>query len=356
MKPPAAFTFALLLLLSGCAHRPFIIGMYDAPRDALPELREAGFNTVTMYLGETNRIEYLRAAAENGIGVIQPPNLASRAGLAEVRRLDKHPAFRAWYLSDEPDLNIVSPAQLRAARAKLRRVAGKLVYLVVASGTAVEKYGEIADLIAVDWYPVPWTPVATISREMRSARLASAGRPFLAIIQAFDWSAFPHLIRGDQPLRGPTHDELRCMAYLSLFQGARGILFYSYLADAWKIREHPEMWAAVTGLAAEIKDLAPIFEERVAWWPAETHYKNPAEMYNEIHEGAVALNFFRVRQRRGAIAPGYYSVAINTTPRAVDFAFRLPFEEGEWVQRRYDPFQVAITGPFEGPVASRRLP
>src|SRR5690606_33230381 len=145
---------------------------------------------------------------------------------------------------DEPDLHLLSPSNLRAYRARLRRVARKPVYLVLASGAAVEKYGHLADLVAVDWYPIPWNPLATVSREMRSARLASQGRPFLAILQAFDWRAFPQMIRSDQPLRGPTPEELRCMAYLSLFQGARGIIFYSYQAEAWSIREHPEMWAA----------------------------------------------------------------------------------------------------------------
>jgi hypothetical protein len=351
-----ALLLLLGLLIGGCAHRPFMVGVYDASRESLPELRAAGFDFVTIGWHERNRREFLDAAQTNDLRVIVWPHLKTAEGRAAMAKLDKHPALWAWQLFDEPDLNVFSPEQVEEIRRSLRKVARKPTYLVVASGAAVERYRGIANVIAVDWYPVPWSPVATVSREMRTARLAAQGRPFFAILQAFDWTAYREMILGDQELRPPTREELRCMAYLSLLQGARGILFYTYEAKGWKSWEHPETWQAVVDLTAELKAVAPVFEERVRWFATQTRYEDPNRMYNDIHEGAVALNVFRVRERRGSVAAGYYIVAINTTDSDRTFAYRRPFGEGEWVDRNYAPFEVFIDGPHPGPLAKERFP
>src|SRR5688572_11893241 len=200
--------FVGVIWTAGCAHKssPMLIGIYDAPQRVLPKLREAGFNLVTIASGETSQKDFLDAAAGSGISVILSPKLESDAGLRETARLDKHPALWAWYLADEPDLNFIAPEKLRESRRKLKSVARKPAYVVVASGAAVEKFRSIADIMAVDWYPIPWAPLATVSREMRNGRLASQGRPFLAILQAFDWKAYPKmLIAPEAPLRTPTY-------------------------------------------------------------------------------------------------------------------------------------------------------
>jgi hypothetical protein len=265
-------------------------------------------------------------------------------------------------------LHLVSPAKVARMNAALRGRARKPGFLVLMSGAAVEKYQQSADLIAVDWYPVPWAPVATVAREMRLARLGMRDRPFFSILQAFDWSSFSGLLRTDVPLRAPTADEMRCMAYLSLMQGASGIFFYTYHTEKWKLSEHPSLWTDLSRLAGEIRTNAPIFEERVDWWPvqAETHGA-PDEMYNEIMEARVVMTLFRVRKGLRDITPGYYLVAANTSGEPADFSFDLPFarvdhfEAGRarepfviqehTVRKSYAPFEVSIFGPIQGELA-----
>jgi len=210
--------------------------------------------------------------------------------------------------------------------------------------------------------------VATIAREMRLARLAMQGQPFFAILQAFDWSGFPELLRTETPLRVPTGDEMRCMTYLALMQGASGIFFYSYQTDRWKLADHPDVWRSVTAIAQEVKTNSPLFEKRVEWWPAviETHGP-PADMYNEIMEARVLLSLFEVKRADGTVPAGYYLIAANTSGLPADFSFTLPFTRidqfetsraqepfvitGKTIRKSYAPFEVSIFGPITGELA-----
>ncbi len=353
-------TALLVLAGAGCASssREFPIGLYDVPRADLGRVAAAGFNTV---VGPGDRA-FLDAARSNHLAVIAhlPGNRTE-----EVPTLSRHPALRAWYLYDEPDMHRVAPQEIKRRNRKLKEFTQSPTLVVLMSGSAAEKYRGCADLLAVDWYPVPWAPVATVAREMRLARLGSGGAPFYAILQAFDWAAAPQLVRAEVPLRPPNPAEMRCMTYLALMQGAQGLLYYAYEMASWKLAEHPEQWDALSQIVIEVRRNAPIFAHRVAWWPAQTEFHGPpAEMYNEIMEGRVQVTLHRVQKPAGEIRPGYYLVAANSSAASCDFSFRLPcgraeclettcaagdFDfDGERVRKIYAPFEVCIFGPFQG--------
>jgi hypothetical protein len=318
---------------------------------------EAGFNTVVATVSKEN----LDAAAISGLKVVAHLPADNRT----LIELDNHPALWMWYLIDEPDMHLVSPKTVIRKNANLKRFARKPTLVVLMSGAAAERYRGTADQLAVDWYPVPWAPIGTMAREMRLARLALNGKPFYAILQAFDWKAFPRLLRTDAALRPPSREELRCMAYLALMQGASGVFFYTYDVANWKLTDHPDLWRDSSTLAQEIGDTAAIFEERVNWWrvDSETH-GSPAEMYNEIMEARVSLALFKVGKGAEGVSRGYYLVAANTTGEPADFSFELPFSnvshfgtdrvsepfvvEGHTVRKAYAPFEVAIFGPILG--------
>jgi hypothetical protein len=342
----------------GCTTGPrqFPIGLYGVPPEDFPSIAALGFDTV---VGSASP-EMLASAKTNGIRIIASVPVDDRARIATVRN---HPAVGAWYLFDEPDLNRVSPATIANLNSRWHRLSGKPTMVVLMSGNSVEKYRDSADLIAVDWYPVPWAPVATVAREMRLARLASQGRPFYAILQAFDWKSTPELLRTNTPLRPPTAAEMRCMTYLALTQGASGLLFYTYQTDRWNIREHPEVWNALTDLAREVRLNAPIFAHRVLWWPSDNETHGPSsDMYNEILESRMLVSLYHVKEAVAAVRPGYYLVAVNSSASPTDFSFKLPFNEeitfetsctsaeftihDEWVRKTYAPFEVCIFGPI----------
>ncbi len=303
----------------------------------------------------------LDTAKTNGISVIGSISLKEPE---TIRSADRHPALRGWYLSDEPDMHLIAPWQVANLNAELHHLSRKPSLVVLMSGSAAEKYRDSAELIGVDWYPVPWAPVATVAREMRLARLGMQGRPFFAIIQAFDWASDPELVRTDTPLRKPTPAEIRCMTYLALTQGVAGLLFYTYQSDRWNIREHPEIWDVIGTLAREAQQKAALFANRVNWWPlVTTTHGAPAEMYNEIMEARILLSLFHLEKPSGDQASGYYMIAINTAATSTDLSFKLPFDpvesvavssagvqlslDGRWLRKKYEPFEVCIFGPIQ---------
>ncbi len=347
---------AIATLWTGCAARPrqFPIGLYDVPPEHFPTIAAVGFDTVVAPAS----LESLQAAKTHGLNVIASVYADDRARIESVR---DHSSLKAWYLFDEPDLNRASPSAVASLNARMHRLSHKPTMVVLMSGNSVEKYRDSADFVGVDWYPVPWAPVATVAREMRLARLASRGRPFYAILQAFDWKSSSELLRTNTPLRPPTAEEMRCMTYLALTQGASGLLFYTYQSNRWNIREHPEVWNALTDLVRDVRLNAPIFAHRVLWWPSDT--ESHGEMHNEIMEARVLVSLYHVKEQDGAVRPGYYLVAVNSSASPTDFSFRLPFNEeitfdtscdsgeftvnDDWVRKTYAPFEVCIFGPIK---------
>jgi hypothetical protein len=363
LAPVIAAVFGMLV--SGCVqHRQAMpIGIFNPPPHALPELAHAGFDLIV----DSASHEALERAAKSKMAVLITggPELASDATKQPLLvSLDRHPAAWGWYLSDEPDLHQISPQRMKAETRLLKRSVRKPTVVVLSSGAAVEKYGNVADRIAVDWYPVPWSSVGTLAREMRLARLGADNRGFLAILQAFDWNIASNLLETDVPLRAPTPEELRCMTYLALMQGAEGVIFYAYTGGGWNLETNAPLHRAVLSIASEIRANESIFGERVPWWPVQSEWHGPPEtMFNEIGEARISLALFRARNTTNR----YYLLAANTTGEPTDFSFKLPFENiaelpttctGEdfragrdWIRKTYFPFEVCIFGPIQGVIA-----
>jgi hypothetical protein len=51
------------------------------------------------------------------------------------------------------------------------------------------------------------------------------------------------------------------MTYQALIEGANGLIWYTYDDKLFKVREHPELWAMMKQLVAEIKTLTPALLE-----------------------------------------------------------------------------------------------
>jgi hypothetical protein len=353
------------ILLSGCAHIPeqFPIGLYDVPPERFGEVAGAGFNVVVT----SASAQALREAQIYGLGILASPDSVEgrteREKAAARRALDRNKSLWGWYLVDEPDLHLIAPATVTKDRDRLKTSTRKPAVVVLSKGSAAEKYATSADLLGVDFYPVPWGPVATVGREMHLARLGTPSRDFFAIIQAFNWSAFSDQLRTDVPLRDPSREEIRCMAYLALMQGARGIFFYTFQTPTWDLLAHPDIWNAVSDLATELRARSGIFQRRIDWWPVETRYGGPpSAMYNEIFEAHVSLALFHADEDTPGVARGYYIIAANTTGTPANFAFMLPFDgiskvrtfcpakniEGVngWIKKKYEPYEICIFGPI----------
>ena len=354
----------------GCRTKPFAsypIGIYGvASTNDLAAVREAGFNLVA---GPADK-NYLDAAHRLGLGVMASPGTSAGksfdASIARsvVTQFDSHPALWAWYLIDEPDLNRVAPTDVRNANRFLKSLpAHKPTTLVIYQGYTALDYANIADVTMIDRYPVPWLPLANVAQHVRMTRLAlGRNKPLISILQAFDWTAYPEQLPGETNLRAPTHEELRCMAYSSLVQGANGLFFFAFDAGNWKLRDDPKLWTAVQQVVAEVHRRLPLFEAEHLWYPFHTQYGDRGTRFNAALDASVSISMLRVHKGSAALPAGDYVLAVNTTPLPHAFSFKLPHlpmgaievhEEKRlvpilqsWVHDDFAPYAVHIYGPL----------
>jgi hypothetical protein len=90
----------------------------------------------------------------------------------------------------------------------------------------------------VDPYPIPHEPLTRVADFVTVARQAvQDNQPVWLIPQAFAWYQYnsKNPDRGHLPTdeelrtgRAPTFEEERCMTYLGLIHGAKGLIYYCY--------------------------------------------------------------------------------------------------------------------------------
>ena len=378
----AALTvLGMALAGSGCRQVPkdfpkqdfYPLGIYGVKSNDFGAVRAAGFNLV---FGAPS-LDVLETATRQGLGVVATlPPLgkaagASAANAAAARAVDRHPGLWAWYLADEPELNRVSPVVLRERRAALRAAgARKPTAVVFYQAADAHHYATESDIVMVDRYPVPWQPLAVASAQWRLGRL-TAGRtkPFIAVLQAFDWSAHPNLLPGETNLRPPNHAELRCMVYQALAQGADGLFFYAFESGSWKLREQPATWAALQQVVGEVNDRRGLFQAEPLWWPRAFDFGSSADRFNATQDASIAPVLLRVTTPSRTVPVGDYLLCVNTTPIAQLFTFGVPATglelmpvlgegrylpvESDWATDDFAPYAVHIYGPFRATAAAR---
>jgi hypothetical protein len=57
--------------------------------------------------------------------------------------------------------------------------------------------------------------------------------------------------------RAPTYEEGRCMTYLALVHGAKGLVYWCYY-NLRMLPQYEEMWGWMKRIAAEVKELSPV--------------------------------------------------------------------------------------------------
>lgn len=367
----AGFVFAGLLLFgTGCQHarQPqfYPLGIYSVPKEDLPLVRNAGFNLVT---GPAEPA-YLDSAGRLGLGVLASPGTSAGKGFDTQRarrtleQFDRHPALWAWYLVDEPDLNGVSPADVKRAE-KFVKVQGarKPTALVLYQGGEALNYANIADITMVDRYPIPWLPLASFPQHVRMARLAlGPDKPLIAVIQAFDWTYYPKLLPGEKNLRPPTPTELRCMTYCALARRATGLFYYCFDDGAWKMRDHPATWDALRAVIEEVNARRPLFQAEHLWWPYAHEFVG-VRGFNAALESSICPTLLRVKQGNQIIPAGEYLLAVNNTDQPLTYRITVPptplvrvpvVEEDRevelnkgWLEDKFGPLDVHIYGPLQ---------
>ncbi len=133
----------------------------------------------------------------------------------------------AWYLADEPALTRFLPSYLEAVRDAVHEGDPyRPAYISFNNAGALRHYSEAIDVVGIHWYCMftdagPLSPLSTVADHIKLAHELTGNRK--AVINAPLFSMYAH--GGD--VRMPTHAETRCMTYLGIVHGARGIMWYS---------------------------------------------------------------------------------------------------------------------------------
>ncbi len=257
--PAACLCFDELLNLIVVGRPFFPVGIYGLRPEKFAEAKRAGFNTVL-----TNEVDAARRAGLRPIvnrGFRYEEEAADRMSPWEANRW-----IIARYLWDEPDQNNASPRAVFQAHLKEKKADPyHPTAIVVYRPENFRSYASTSDILMTDPYPVPHRPLSTVSECVRAARRAVRDhKPVWAVIQAFNWMDSSQEARRLGWARWPTYDEQRCMAYLAVINGARGILFHRYCGEA----DHdPTNWRALKRVAGELRGISPILMGRTLSMP-----------------------------------------------------------------------------------------
>lgn len=278
----------------------FPIGLYSVPHaKAFPLLREAGFNTVHSYeferscyinlqstdhafliregLGDEAAAEYLDEAEKHGLKVMlgfdrvtqlhdHGDDISPEQEAAMTRRLsmmkDK-PSLLCWYTVDEPEITAkrITEKKCLHARDILRRTDPEHPAVIsMFQPQKFEDYAHTADVIIHDLYVFPGGNVKDVPANIvKLRRMTGNEKPIWFTVQAFDWKHY----NWDGPSLMPTFEQKRCLTFLSVIAGAKGVLFFSYENETHSNApdKAPEQWAELASIAGQLNALLPVLKQ-----------------------------------------------------------------------------------------------
>ncbi len=177
-----------------------------------------------------------------------------------------HPAILAWYLNDELPRSMVADLTEYYRRAR-ENDPNHPCYIVLCAPPEFRYFTGTTDILGADPYPMPSGSVSQVSDWADQAEAAVGGRkPVWMVPQAFAWYQYTPegSDRGRVPTeaelktgRAPTYEEERCMTYLALVHGARGLIYYCYY-DLRVLPQYEEMWGSMKQIGGEVKTLMPV--------------------------------------------------------------------------------------------------
>jgi hypothetical protein len=318
----------------------FPLGSFHLGANDLATIKQMGFNCTTgpIYGGHaqmpnTAEKAFMDEAAREDVWVlqelsdyvrIQDRNLEDLRHMASELRLQ--PATLLHYAVDEPSGCALSPDLISRECKLLHECDPDHPGFVQEVPGAVLSYARCGDMAGTDPYPIGsgvCDSFAGVASAVGDTVKAAQGRPVIAVLQGHRCPP-----EGSKN-RYPTPAELRCMSYLVLNHGAKGILFYAW-GDCYQFDGKPwpsgyafddTLKQAFPPLLAELRDMGMRYVTGdVKPLPA------PAD--------APALDMVTVRcEGKTAL------VAVNPTSKELDATIVV---RGEAVKQRFGAFEVKV--------------
>ncbi|MEW6282025.1 MAG: hypothetical protein AB1758_25700 [Candidatus Eremiobacterota bacterium] len=241
----------------------FPMGLYthsEGP-EALEAVRGLGLNLAI--LSQTDQpAELVSRARAQGIEVIMATRMGpDQTDLSVLPRRYPDVALLAWYFVDEPDLKPEYFPVLESMYVSLARADPRPVYQANHTPASLAFCSQAADILALDPYPLSTqpSPVATVGAWMDRARgVLPPARGLWYINQSFALAPL-----WNSP---PSPEQLRCMNWIALNHGARGIVYYSlkevlapgFPEHRWNLLSSP-LAEMIRRQSAELMALSPFF-------------------------------------------------------------------------------------------------
>lgn len=264
-----------IMLIDG---EPFFpLGAYRDPSDRLDTftgLHEAGFNLTHSYYfenGDPKSVEeareYLQAAEEAGahvfLGLSRDRVKARDYAWSErfVGELMDEPALLTWYLLDEPGPQGVSVDVMEQLHESVERTDPfHPTSIVICRPNLFDDYAGAMDICWADVYPLPGGSVLALENRLEAAReQIGPDMPLWAVVQGHDiryWNGYDAAVAELGPVSIPTPTQTRNMAWLSLANGADGIVWYWGPSSHYKMREDATtVWQGIVDTVQELRGL-----------------------------------------------------------------------------------------------------
>ena len=258
--------------------KPFFpMGLYHVAQKDLKRVADAGFNLALAFAAtfpaseprKGDGVGYIERCGESGVlGAGLGGHLhAPKYGEPILTHYRGNPNLLFWYVADEPGGPGSMPEDLqRMYEQWCAWDATHPMFLLQNKPAEFLRYAPACDVFATDPYPISRDDNPALEHVVRytegAVRAVFGRKPVWAALQSYTTRAVSEGAKPRDLLpRLATPEELRCMSYLALAAGARGIIYYAFddtyfnngdirgvhLAD-----EFPEFWQALCRVGAEL--------------------------------------------------------------------------------------------------------
>ena len=239
------------------AGKPFFpIGLYHVSPAEYEMLAANGFNSAQgqAILGSKILSDGVSAAKKAGIMVDVPFYAAGQVmknmpdSLEKIRLFGSHDNILNWKIVDEPDERPDIIDEVPIAYENLKKSDPKHpISLTIDNPNTYDYWANFCDILQVDPYPIPAHPLTMVSDFTAKAKAALQPWQNLTVVLQAGYKS--------NPTNQPTYEQARCMLYLALINGAKGIFWYSMHDPGWDLIKTP-LWTRFKEINAETLELS----------------------------------------------------------------------------------------------------
>ncbi len=225
----------------------FARGLYHVKPEDYELVRAQGFNAVQCPAPNVPAAE--AAGLKAGVQLYASGRPGSERWCAAMDSVVDNDCVFSWWIQDEPGASAPVVEMLADAYMYIRtHDPNRPAYTCLNNPNAYEVSAPQTDIVSADVYPIGRSPLTTISDTLDHARAVIPEHVMYFIGQVWPWPNGPMV----------TPAQHRCMTYLALAHGARGLFWYSFRDPDWYLPENnPELWAEMKTVNDELIVLEP---------------------------------------------------------------------------------------------------